>query len=58
MIAVLLWTPLLVVLTAVYGTTLTTPLLGELGGVSQFTLTAALLFAGLKLVTRAVRTAS
>ncbi|HZM60686.1 MAG TPA: VTT domain-containing protein [Vicinamibacterales bacterium] len=58
MIAVLLWTPLLVVLTAVYGTTLTTPLLGELGGVSQFTMTAALLFAGLKLVTRAVRTAS
>jgi membrane protein DedA with SNARE-associated domain len=58
MIAVLLWTPLLVVLTAAHGTTLTTPLLGELGSVSQFAMTAVLLFAGLKLVTRAVRTAS
>jgi membrane protein DedA with SNARE-associated domain len=57
LLAVLLWTPLLVVLTAVYGTALTTPLLGELGTVSQFVMTAALLFAALRVLTRFLRTA-
>jgi membrane protein DedA with SNARE-associated domain len=58
MVAILLWTPFLVVIAAVYGTALTTPLLGELGTVSHVAMTAALLFAALRLVTRAVRIAS
>lgn len=55
LVAVLLWTPLLVLLTAAYGSAVTSPLLGELGGVSQLIVTATLLFASLKLVTRALR---
>jgi membrane protein DedA with SNARE-associated domain len=52
-LAVLVWTPLLVVLTAAYGSALTTPLLGELGGVSRFVVSAALLFGALRLLSRA-----
>lgn len=52
LIAVLLWTPLLVMLTAAYGANLKPPLLGELGAVSHSVLTAAILFMGLKLTTR------
>src|SRR5262245_53957323 len=52
LIAVLLWTPLLVMLTAAYGTALTSPLLGELGAVSHSILTAMILFIGLRLTTR------
>jgi membrane protein DedA with SNARE-associated domain len=52
LIAVLLWTPLLVMLTAAYGANLTPPLLRELGAVSHSVLTAALLFMGLNLTTR------
>ena len=49
LLAVLLWTPLLVLLTAAYGSSLTSPLLGHLGEVSQLLVTGALLLAGLKL---------
>lgn len=52
LLAVLLWTPVLVLLTAAYGSAVTSPLLGELGDVSQFIVTATLLFAGLRLLTR------
>jgi membrane protein DedA with SNARE-associated domain len=52
LIAVLLWTPLLVLLAAAYGDALTSPLLGELGAVSHAVLTAAILLTGLKLTTR------
>jgi membrane protein DedA with SNARE-associated domain len=54
LLAVLLWTPLLVLLTAAYGSAITTPLLSELGGVSQFVVVAALLYAALRLATHAV----
>jgi membrane protein DedA with SNARE-associated domain len=53
-LAVLLWTPLLVLLTAVYGSPLTSPLLGQLGEVSQLVVTAVFLLAGLRLATRAL----
>jgi membrane protein DedA with SNARE-associated domain len=52
LLAVLLWTPLLVLLTATYGAPLTSPLLGQLGEVSQLVVTGALLLAGLKMATR------
>ena len=51
LVAVLLWTPLLVLLTAMYGSSLTSPLLGQLGEVSRLVITGALLLAGLKLAT-------
>jgi membrane protein DedA with SNARE-associated domain len=54
LLAVLWWTPLLIVLTAAYGSTMTTPLLGRLGEISQFVITAALVLASLKLATRAL----
>jgi membrane protein DedA with SNARE-associated domain len=50
LLAVLLWTPLLVALTAAYGSAVTTPLLGELGGVSRLVVSAALLFGALRLM--------
>jgi membrane protein DedA with SNARE-associated domain len=53
-VAVLLWTPLLVFLTAAYGSSLTSFLLGQLGEVSRFVVTAVLLVAGLRLATRAL----
>jgi membrane protein DedA with SNARE-associated domain len=49
LLAVLLWTPLLVVLTAAYGSSVTAPLLGHLGEISQFVITAALLMGALRL---------
>jgi membrane protein DedA with SNARE-associated domain len=54
LVAVLLWTPLLVLLTATCGSTLTTPLLGKLGTVSEFILTATLLVAGLRAAAHAI----
>jgi membrane protein DedA with SNARE-associated domain len=51
-VAVLLWTPLLVVLTATYGSLLTSSLLGQLGDVSRLVVTAVLLVGGLRLATR------
>ena len=53
-VAVLLWTPLLVLLTAAYGSSLTSPLLGQLGEVSRLVVTAVLLVAALRLSTRAL----
>jgi len=50
LLAVLLWTPLLIALTAAYGSAITTPLLGELGGVSRFIVSAALLFGAVRLM--------
>ena len=52
-VAVLLWTPLLVLLTAAYGSSVTSLLLGHLGEVSRFVVTAVLLVAGLRLATLA-----
>lgn len=54
LLAVLLWTPLLVLLTAAYGASLTSPLLGRLGEVSELVVTGALLLAGLRVATRAL----
>ena len=51
-VAVMLWTPLLVFLTAAYGSSLTSPLLEQLGEASRLVVTAALLVAGLRLATR------
>jgi membrane protein DedA with SNARE-associated domain len=51
-IAVLLWTPLLVLLTATYGSSLTSTLLGHLGDVSRLVVTAIVLAGGLRLATR------
>jgi membrane protein DedA with SNARE-associated domain len=53
-VAVLLWTPLLVLLTAAYGASLTSPLLGQLGNVSQLVVTAVVLMTALRLATRAL----
>ena len=53
-VAVLLWTPLLVILTAAYGSSLTSSLLGQLGEISRLVITAILLLAGLRLATRAL----
>jgi membrane protein DedA with SNARE-associated domain len=50
LVAVLLWTPLLVALTAAYGSAITTPLLGELSGVSRLIVSAALLFGAMRLM--------
>ena len=50
--AVLLWTPLLVLLTATYGSSLTASLLGQLGAVSRLVVTAVVLAGGLRLATR------
>jgi membrane protein DedA with SNARE-associated domain len=52
LLAVLLWTPSLVLLTAAYGSNITTPLLGELGGLSRLVVSAVLLFAALQLISR------
>jgi membrane protein DedA with SNARE-associated domain len=49
LVAVLLWTPPLVLLTARYGPALTTPLIGELGYVFHWAATAAVLVAALRL---------
>jgi membrane protein DedA with SNARE-associated domain len=49
LLAVLLWTPLLVVLTAAYGSAVTAPLLGRLGEIADFAITAALLLGALRL---------
>ena len=54
LLAVLLWTPLLILLTAAYGSAITTPLLTELGSASQLVVGAMLLFSALRLATRAV----
>jgi membrane protein DedA with SNARE-associated domain len=51
-VAVLLWTPLLVILTATYGSLLTSSLLGPLGDVSRLAVTAVLMVGGLRLATR------
>ena len=48
LLAVLLWTPLLVALTALYGSAITSPLLGQLGGLSRVIVSAALLFGVVK----------
>ena len=53
-VAVLLWTPLLVLLTATYGSSLTSTLLGQLGDVSRVVVTAVVLVGGLRLATRAL----
>jgi hypothetical protein len=53
-VGVLLWTPLLVFLTAAYGSSLTSPLLGQLGDVAQLVVTAVVLTTGLRLATRAL----
>jgi membrane protein DedA with SNARE-associated domain len=53
-VAVLLWTPLLVFLTAVYGASLTSLLLGQLGEVSRLVVTAVVLMTGLRITTRAL----
>ena len=53
-VAVLLWTPLLIFLTALYGASLTSHLLGQLGEVPRFVVTPVLLVAGLRLATRAL----
>lgn len=50
--AVLLWTPLLVLLTATYGSSLTSTLLGQLGDVCRLVVTAVVLVGGLRLATR------
>ena len=54
LLAVFLWTPLLVLLTAAYGSSLTSPLLAQLGEVSALIVTGALLLAGLRVATRAL----
>jgi membrane protein DedA with SNARE-associated domain len=54
LIAVLLWTPPLVLLTAAYGSALTSPLLGELGEASRSIVTGALLFLGLRIAAHAL----
>jgi len=54
LLAVLLWTPLLVLLTAAYGATLTSPLLGQLGEASRLIVTGALLLLGLRIAARAL----
>jgi membrane protein DedA with SNARE-associated domain len=51
-VAVLLWTPLLVVLTAAYGSLATLFLLGQLGDMSRLVVTAVVLMGGLRLATR------
>jgi len=58
LLAVLLWTPILVLLTAAYGWSLTSPLLGQLGGISQLIVTGALLLTGLKIATRVLTRAA
>jgi membrane protein DedA with SNARE-associated domain len=50
LVAVLLWTPPLVLLTARYGAALTAPLVGDLGGAFHWTATAAVLFVALRVV--------
>jgi membrane protein DedA with SNARE-associated domain len=52
LLAVLLWTPLLVVSTATYGSDVTAPLLGRVGTASRFVITAGLLAVSLRLATR------
>jgi len=44
LLAVLLWTPMLVWLTSLFGAALTTPLLGELNGLLRSFVSAAILF--------------
>jgi membrane protein DedA with SNARE-associated domain len=50
--AVLVWTPLLVLVAATYGSSLTSTLLGQLGDVSRLVVTAMVLVGGLRLVAR------
>jgi membrane protein DedA with SNARE-associated domain len=54
LLAVLVWTPLLVMLTAIYGSSLTAPVLGQLDTVSQLVVTAIVLLVGVRLATRAL----
>ncbi len=54
LVAVLLWTPALVLLTARFGPSLTTPLVGDLGYGFHWAATAAVLFVALKVATRVV----
>ena len=55
LLAVLLWTPLLVLLTAWFGPSLTNPLVGELGYAFRCLITAGALFLGLRLGSRVLR---
>lgn len=52
LLAVLLWTPPLVLLTAAFGPSLTSPLVGELGDTFRWIVTAAALFAAVRLAIR------
>ena len=54
LVAVLIWTPLLVVLTAAYGSSLTSPLVEHLGEASRLAVTTVLLAAAFRLTTRAL----
>jgi membrane protein DedA with SNARE-associated domain len=60
LLAVLVWTPMLVWLTHVFGASATAPLVGELNGVLRGLLSAVILFAVWQLTTRvfAVRLSS
>jgi hypothetical protein len=55
LLAVLLWTPALVLLTARFGPALTNPLVGELGYTSKCFATAGALLLSLRLAARLVR---
>jgi membrane protein DedA with SNARE-associated domain len=57
LLAVLLWTPPLVLLTAWFGPSLTSPIVGELGGTFRWAITAASLFIAVRLATRALAVA-
>jgi membrane protein DedA with SNARE-associated domain len=52
LVAVLLWTPLLVLLTARFGPSLTAPLIGDLGYAFHWAATATVLFVALRVATR------
>jgi membrane protein DedA with SNARE-associated domain len=53
LVAVLIWTPLLVILTAAYGSSLTSPMVGHLGEASRVVVSTVVLAAALRL-TRAL----
>jgi membrane protein DedA with SNARE-associated domain len=55
LVAVLLWTPPLVLLTARYGPTLTAPLVGELGLMFQYAASAVVLFVAQRVVIRVLQ---
>ncbi|HEV8396347.1 MAG TPA: VTT domain-containing protein [Vicinamibacterales bacterium] len=54
LLAVLLWTPLLVLLTAWFGPSLTNPIVGELGNTFRWAITTASLFVVIRLAVRVV----